>query len=121
MIFRKKVRAGTLLYALLMLGIFSLLLQFYLQSQVAIAHGTVARKEEGQAYLMAVLTRDEVLSAKGSEDKEISRNFLSGEVDFTAGKSHYSRTKEEIQVKVTMDSGKAYTYRFLTLKGKDKQ
>lgn len=117
MIFQKKVRAGTLLYALLMLGIFSLLLQFYLQSQIAIAHGTVARKEEGQAYLMAVLTRDEVLSDKEKEDPKTP---LSGEVDFTAGKSQYTEKKEEIQVRVTMDSGKVYTYRFLTSKVKEK-
>lgn len=120
MIFQKKVRAGTLLYALLMLGIFSLLLQFYLQSQIAIAHGTVARKEEGQAYLMAVLTRDEVFSDKGKEEKEAPKTPLSGEVDFTAGKSQYTEKKEEIQVRVTMDSGKVYTYRFLTSKVKEK-
>lgn len=119
MIFRKKVRAGTLLYALLMLGIFSLLLQFYLQSQIAIAHGTVSRKEEGKAYLMAVLTRDEVLFDKGKE-KEDPKTPLSGEVDFTAGKSQYTEKKEEIQVRVTMDSGKVYTYRFLTSKVKEK-
>lgn len=113
MIFRKKVRAGTLLYALLMLGIFSLLLQFYLQSQVAIAHGTAARKEEGQAYLMAILTRDEVLSNRSKEKNEKTEHADSGEVEFTKGKGQYAQTKENLQVNIFMDSGKKYMYRFL--------
>lgn len=112
MILRKKVKAGTLLYALLILGIFSLLLQFYLQSQLSSAYGAVARKEESQAYLIAVLTQDQVLSSQEKEEKEFPQVTLSGEVTFTTGKGQYSRAKEEIQVKVTMDSGKDYHYRF---------
>ena len=113
MIFQKNVKAGTLLYALLMMGIFSLLLQFYLQSQVAIAHGTAARKEESQAYLMAVLTRDEVLGVGEKDDnKEMGTRREFGEVQFTDGRTHYEETKKGLQVKVKLASGKTYQYLF---------
>ena len=76
MIFRKNLRAGTLLYALLMLGIFSLLVQFYLQSQLAAGHAWQAKKLEGQAYFMAQMARDEYLKVweEGKEENPSSEN-----------------------------------------------
>ena len=70
MIFRKNLRAGTLLYALLMLGIFSLLVQFYLQSQLAAGHAWQAKKLEGQAYFMAQMARDEYLKVWEEGEEE---------------------------------------------------
>lgn len=66
MILQKNLKAGTLLYALLMLGIFALLLQFYIQSQLAAGHAWQAKKLETQAYFMAQMTKEDYLE-KASE------------------------------------------------------
>lgn len=60
MLLKKRVKAGILLYALLMLAIFSLLLQFYLTYQRAEAHLLVANRQTTQAYLMAHMTKQQV-------------------------------------------------------------
>lgn len=60
MILQKRVKGGVLLYALLMLSVFSLLLQFYLRSQVAHHRNHLALRNSSQAYLMAELTMDYV-------------------------------------------------------------
>ena len=133
MIFRKNLRAGTLLYALLMLGIFSLLVQFYLQSQLAAGHAWQAKKLEGQAYFMAQMVRDEYLKAwvegqktSPSPDNKEARGEegqtkaaeskvqapTSGQVSFTAGQATYTKQDSQIQVQVQLDSGQAYTYQF---------
>lgn len=111
MIFQKKVRAGILLYALLMMGIFALLLQFYLQGQVAIYKGSSARQTEAQAYLMASLTRDHV--AQESVDKNSKPDDKSsGQVEFKNGRSHYQQTSAGLQVSVHIHSGESYSYQF---------
>ena len=133
MIFRKNLRAGTLLYALLILGIFSLLVQFYLQSQLAAGHAWQAKKLEGQAYFMAQMARDEYLKAweegkeenpspenkeaKGEEDQTKAAEPkvqapTSGQVSFTAGQATYTKQDSQLQVQVQLDSGQAYTYQF---------
>ena len=133
MIFRKNLRAGTLLYALLMLGIFALLVQFYLQSQLAAGHAWQAKKLEGQAYFMAQMARDEYLKAweEGKEENPSSENKdakdeegqtkaaepkapapTSGQVSFTAGQATYTKQDSQLQVQVQLDSGQAYTYQF---------
>lgn len=60
MLLKKRVKAGILLYALLMLAVFSLLLQFYLTYQRAEAHLLVANRQTTQAYLMAHMTKSQV-------------------------------------------------------------
>ena len=133
MIFRKTLRAGTLLYALLMLGIFALLVQFYLQSQLAAGHAWQAKKLEGEAYFMAQMVRDEYLKvweegqekvpdpenkeAKGEEDQTKATEPkeqvpTSGQVSFTAGQATYTKQDSQLQVQVQLDSGQAYTYQF---------
>ena len=133
MIFRKNLRAGTLLYALLMLGIFSLLVQFYLQSQLAAGRAWQAKKLEGQAYFMAQMARDEYLKVweEGKEENPSSENKeakdeedqtkatepkvpapTSGQVSFTAGQATYTKLDSQLQVQVQLDSGQAYTYQF---------
>ena len=133
MIFRKNLKAGTLLYALLMLGIFSLLVQFYLQSQLAAGHAWQAKKLEGQAYFMAQMVRDDYLEAweegkeenpspenkeaKGEEDHTKAAEPklqppTSGQVSFTAGQATYTKQDSQLQVQVQLDSGQAYTYQF---------
>lgn len=65
---RKKSRAGILLYALLMLAVFSLLLQFYLQSQLSESQIVLANQEGTEAYLMAELTMDTI-----REERKVSK------------------------------------------------
>ncbi|MBY5034271.1 competence protein ComGG [Streptococcus gallolyticus] len=104
MIFRKKVKAGILLYAMLMLAVFSLLLQFYLRSQEALAQAHLASRESSQAYFMAQLTMDNV-SLK--TDK-----MVSGKVSFSEGDSRYQQTEGQMEVVVSLTSGSTYRYLF---------
>lgn len=60
MLLKKKVKAGILLYALLMLAVFSLLLQFYLHRQEAESQIAQVAKQESTAYIMAQMVLDQV-------------------------------------------------------------
>ncbi|HFU4458886.1 TPA: competence type IV pilus minor pilin ComGG [Streptococcus suis] len=60
MLLKKKVKAGILLYALLMLAVFSLLLQFYLHRQEAESRLVQVAKQETTAYIMAQMVLDQV-------------------------------------------------------------
>ena len=73
---KKKVRAGVLLYAITIAGIFSLLLQFYLNRQVALHQDYALNKEKLVAYAMAKRTYE-----KSSSD--------SGQQSFDGGKASY--------------------------------
>ena len=73
---KKKVKAGVLLYAVTMAAIFSLLLQFYLNRQVAHYQDYALNKEKLVAFAMAKRTKDKV-------DKE------SGEQIFNLGQVSY--------------------------------
>ncbi|HFI0715825.1 TPA: competence type IV pilus minor pilin ComGG [Streptococcus suis] len=60
MLLKKKVRAGILLYALLMLAVFSILLQFYLHRQEAESRLVQVARKETTAYIMAQMVLDQV-------------------------------------------------------------
>ncbi|MFM0775360.1 competence type IV pilus minor pilin ComGG [Streptococcus suis] len=60
MLLKKKVKAGILLYALLMLAVFSLLLQFYLNRQEAESQIAQVAKQEATAYIMAQMVLEQV-------------------------------------------------------------
>ncbi|NQG98266.1 competence protein ComGG [Streptococcus suis] len=60
MLLKKKVKAGILLYALLMLAVFSLLLQFYLHRQEAESRLVQVARQETTAYIMAQMVLDRV-------------------------------------------------------------
>ncbi len=60
MLLKKKVKAGILLYALLMLAVFSLLLQFYLYRQEAESRLVQVARQETTAYIMAQMVLDKV-------------------------------------------------------------
>lgn len=133
MIFRKNVRAGTLLYALLMMGIFALLLQFYIQSQLAAGYAWQAKKLEGQAYFMAQIVRNDYLKtredgqensprAENKEDKEEEDQTktaepkeqapISGQSTFTAGQADYEIKDQHLLVHIQLKSGQTYVYQF---------
>ncbi|HEL1584632.1 TPA: competence protein ComGG [Streptococcus suis] len=60
MLLKKKVKAGILLYALLMLAVFSLLLQFYLNRQEAESRLVQVARQETTAYIMAQMVLEQV-------------------------------------------------------------
>ena len=64
---KKKVKAGVLLYAVTMAAIFSLLLQFYLNRQVAHYQDYALNKEKLVAFAMAKRTKDKVEQESGEE------------------------------------------------------
>ncbi|CRH84947.1 Uncharacterised protein [Chlamydia trachomatis] len=111
MILQKKVSGGILLYALLMLAVFSFLLQFYLRNQNALAQEHMASRNSSQAYLMAQLTRDNV-DLKNASDQQ-------GKLVFTDGESRYQQTDQQLEVVVSLKSGPTYQY-FFPLYGEKK-
>ena len=105
MLKKKKVRAGVLLYALVMAGIFSLLLQFYLNRQVAHHQDYALNKEKLLAFAIAKRTYE-----KASPE--------SGQQSFNAGKATYRNDQKGFTAIV--DTGKnQFEFRFPPLKKTD--
>ena len=99
---KKKVRAGVLLYAVTIAGIFSLLLQFYLNRQVAHHQDYALNKEKLLAFAMAKRTYEKASSE-------------SGEQSFDIGKSTYHY--DEKSFITTVNTGKnQFEFRFSPLK-----
>ena len=102
MLKKKKVRAGVLLYAVTIAGIFSLLLQFYLNRQVAHHQDYALNKEKLLAFAMA----------KRTYEKATSEN---GEQSFNVGTSTYRN--DEKFFTTTIDTGKnQFEFHFSPLK-----
>ncbi|HFI0256120.1 TPA: competence type IV pilus minor pilin ComGG [Streptococcus suis] len=133
MLLRKKVKGGVLLYALLMLAIFSLLLQFYLNRQAAHQTNLLAQREASQAYIMAQLVKEGVLeeqpATRQTEEEGTSTNTdeatgpresspqsppvrLTGSVQFVQGQATYSQTTGYLQVQVHLTTGREFSYTF---------
>ena len=100
---KKKVEAGILLYALLMAAVFSLLLQFYLNRQVSSQRLQLFNRERTDAYAMAVLTK-----ATAKDD--------SGEMEFEQGKAVYRRQGKNLEISSQLSSGHSYSFTFSTSK-----
>ena len=64
---KQKVKAGVLLYAVTMAAIFSLLLQFYLNRQVAHYQDYALNKEKLIAFTMAKRTKDKAEQESGEQ------------------------------------------------------
>ena len=64
---KKKVKAGVLLYAVTMAAIFSLLLQFYLNRQVAHYQDYALNKDKLIAFAMAKRTKDKAEQESGEQ------------------------------------------------------
>ena len=64
---KKKVKAGVLLYAVTIVAIFSLLLQFYLNRQVAHYQDYALNKEKLIAFAMAKRTKDKAEQESGEQ------------------------------------------------------
>ena len=104
---KQKVKAGVLLYAVTMAAIFSLLLQFYLNRQVAHHKDFALNKEKLAAFAMAKRSKDKV-------EQE------SGERVFNLGKVRYHNTKTGFATSVRMNKGN-YEFLFPPMKIKEKK
>ncbi len=117
MLLKKKVRAGILLYALLMLAVFSLLLQFYLHRQEAESRLVQVARQETTAYIMAQMvldqveedlqerqagTKEEVSQTDEKEEKEVQSTRKNQE---TTVKSELTNTKKKEESKPIVTEG----------------
>ncbi|WP_161981022.1 competence type IV pilus minor pilin ComGG [Streptococcus sp. S784/96/1] len=100
MLLKKKVKAGVLLYALLMSAIFALLLQFYLGRVQAAERQNHVQLSAAKAYLIAQLTVDE------ADEK-------SGALTFNQGRSTWKRKGDKLEVSVILSDGHVYRYDFI--------
>lgn len=105
---KKKVEAGILLYALLMAAVFSLLLQFYLNRQVSSQRLQLFNRERTEAYAMAVLTK-----ATAKDD--------SGEMEFEQGKAAYRKERKELEISSRLSSGHSYSFTFVISKKEEEK
>ena len=104
---KKKVKAGVLLYAVTMAAIFSLLLQFYLNRQVAHYQDYALNKEKLVAFAMAKRTKD-----KAEQE--------SGEQVFNLGQVSYQNKKTSLVTRVrTLRS--QYEFLFPSVKIKEEK
>ena len=104
---KKKVKAGVLLYAVTMAAIFSLLLQFYLNRQVAHYQDYALNKEKLLAFAMAKRTKDKV-------DKE------SGEQAFNMGQVSYQNKKTSLVTRIRTPKSQ-YEFIFPSVKIKEEK
>ena len=87
---KKQIEAGILLYALFMSAVFSLLLQFYLNRQVAERRILLASQHRIQAYAQAQLAVD----TWNREEK--TTTFSTGRVDLEE-KSNFAEVSSHLQ------------------------
>lgn len=104
---KQKVKAGVLLYAVTMAAIFSLLLQFYLNRQVAHYKDFALNKEKLAAFAMAKRSKDKA-------DQE------SGEQVFNLGKVRYQNTKTSLVTTVRTPK-RQYDFIFPSVKIKEEK
>lgn len=104
---KKKVKAGVLLYAVIMAAIFSLLLQFYLNRQVAHHRDYALNKEKLIAFAMAKRTKD-----KAEQE--------SGEQVFNLGQVSYQNKKTSLVTRVRTDKSQ-YEFLFSSVKIKEEK
>ena len=104
---KKKVKAGVLIYAVTMAAIFSLLLQFYLNRQIAHYQDYALNKEKLIAFAMAKRTKDKV-------DKE------SGEQTFNLGQVSYQNKKASLVTRIRTPKSQ-YEFIFPSVKIKEEK
>ncbi|MGT2894366.1 competence type IV pilus minor pilin ComGG [Streptococcus downei] len=100
MILQKRLKAGVLVYALLMAAIFLLLLQFYLDRVVANQRQNKALANNSQAYLIAQMVKDQAKQPSGS-------------LSFEQGQASYQKEGQLLTVKVSLSDGASYSYDFV--------
>lgn len=111
--FRQQVKAGVLLYALLMAAIFSLLLQFYINRQISNYHIYETSQASTTAYAMANLTLDHLSTLP--KDKAMQE----GQLSLSTGTTHYKQKEQEIHIRVQLQTGQDFQYQFAIPSKKD--
>ena len=104
---KKKVKAGVLLYAVTIAAVFSFLLQFYLNRQVAHHRDYALNKEKLIAFAMAKRTKD-----KAEQE--------SGEQAFNLGQVSYQNKKTGLVTTVRTDKSQ-YEFVFPSIKIKEEK
>ena len=104
---KKKVKAGVLLYAVTIAAVFSFLLQFYLNRQVAHHRDYALNKEKLVAFAMAKRTKD-----KAEQE--------SGEQAFNLGQVSYQNKKTGLVTTVRTDKSQ-YEFLFPSVKIKEEK
>ena len=104
---KKKVKAGVLLYAVTVAAFFSLLLQFYLNRQVAHYQDYALNKEKLIAFAMAKRTKDKV-------EQE------SGEQTFNLGQVSYQNKKTSLVTRIRTPKSQ-YEFIFPSVKIKEEK
>ena len=104
---KQKVKAGVLLYAVTIAAIFSLLLQFYLNRQVAHYQDYALNKEKLVAFAMAKRTKD-----KAEQE--------SGEQVFNLGQVSYQNKKTGLVTRVRTPKSQ-YEFIFPSVKIKEEK
>ena len=104
---KQRVKAGVLLYAVTMAAIFSLLLQFYLNRQVAHYQDYALNKEKLIAFAMAKRTKDQA-------EQE------SGERVFNLGQVSYQNKKTSLVTRVRTHKNQ-YEFLFPSVKIKEEK
>lgn len=104
---KQKVKAGVLLYAVTVAAIFSLLLQFYLNRQVAHYQDYALNKEKLVAFAMAKRTKD-----KAEQE--------SGEQVFNIGQVSY-QNKKTVLVTTVRTPKSQYEFLFPSIKIKEEK
>ena len=104
---KQKVKAGVLLYAVTMAAIFSLLLQFYLNRQVAHYQDYALNKEKLVAFAMSKRTKD-----KAEQE--------SGEQVFNLGQVSYQNKKTSLVTRVRTPKSQ-YEFLFPSVKIKEEK
>ena len=95
----KNLKAGILLYALFLLLVFSLLLTFYLNRQVARTRLYHSLKNKEEALAMAVYIREK------------ARN-KSGQIPFKGGRGDYEQGEKSMNVHIYLSNGQDYRFSF---------
>lgn len=99
MLLKGRVKAGVMLYALLLTAIFAQLLQFYLNQVLASQKQYQALLNNSKAYMMATLTNE--------------HHQKVGEQRFSEGIVTYQIIKDKRKAKVTLTNQEVYYYEFL--------
>lgn len=105
MLLKGRVKAGVMLYALLLTAIFAQLLQFYLNQVLASQKQYQALLNNSKAYMMAILTNE--------------HHQKVGEQRFSEGKVTYHTQGEKRLMTVILNNQEVYHYQFLSQEEKE--
>ncbi|WP_156021055.1 competence type IV pilus minor pilin ComGG [Streptococcus ruminantium] len=125
MLLKKQVKAGILLYALLMLAIFSFILQFYLNRQIAESQLVQVSRQQATAYIMARWTLEDMLAdqetrvqekEEGVSTQKLQAEHLNplseGRNFYSTGEVTYRRENQSVKLVVRLGDGKSFSYQF---------